>query len=230
MRSPNKPLELNILLSFDYFFVVLNDRLDFHNSVVVEALMEALAEFIVVSLRIEADNCTFGELPLLKRVHLDIFYHEKILEQFLEILFLNINVEIAKQAFSNIACLYYLLDCSSWAKQDVGIAEVMNYFIGKGQFLSDFSQNCLKADFYFFTFLFSAVDHYHCHFLVWLNEAIFFRLEADDGLSIIFPELLESWVGNTMEFYFHIALTFASSCGQLSKNLEVNFWTKAVWH
>ena len=61
MRPPNIPLELDILLSLDDLLaVILNNRFDIHQTVIVQTLIKTLFEFIVITLGVEGQDGMFA--------------------------------------------------------------------------------------------------------------------------------------------------------------------------
>ena len=92
-------------------------------------------------------------------------------------------MEVAQSALVDVASLDELLDSPSAAHEEVGVAQVVNYFAGLAEFRFDASQGFLEQCFNLLLTFFPAVNHDHGHLLVGLNKAVELSLEPGHSLS-----------------------------------------------
>ena len=130
MRAPNKPPEFDVMTSFDDSLgVVVCDWLNIHQPIIVETLVEAFVETVVISLRVECYCCTFIKFSRLRLMNFDVLQDKQVLKQLLKISFADLKVQIAENALRNIAGLHHLGHGSSSSQSYTGASQIVNDFI-----------------------------------------------------------------------------------------------------
>lgn len=195
MGSPDEPFELDILLIlYCQSLVLLHDRLDLHQPIEVEALLEAVLKLVVVALGEEGNDGRFEEFARLGLEQLDLLEDEQVFKEFLQIFFSDVEVQIAQEALVDVVGLDDLLHNSSRPEEHVGAAQVVDQLVAEGHLFPDLGQDGLEARLYLLRPLLPAVDHDHRHLLVGLHETLILSLEPHYRIPVVFPELLESRV------------------------------------
>jgi hypothetical protein len=193
--SPDEPFELDILLILDcQSLVLLHYRLHLHQPIEVEALLEAVLKLVVVALGEEGNDGRFEEFARLGLEQLDLLEDEQVFKEFLQILFSDVEVQIAQEALVDVVGLDDLLHNSSRPEEHVGAAQVVDQLVAEGHLFPDLGQDGLEGRLYLLRPLLPAVDHDHRHLLVGLHETLILSLEPHYRIPVVFPELLESRV------------------------------------
>lgn len=147
---------------------------------------------------------------------IDVFQDEELLEQLLQILFCDFYMQVAQNAPVDVVFLNHFLGLTPDSQHDVGVSQVVHHFVGSRQSFPYLLQHRLKVLFDFFGFLLDTVNDYQGHFLVRFNKTLLLVLEFGHLQPIVFPELLESRSGNTVELKLNLTQILALPARQFA--------------